>query len=55
MNTAINVLTKFSGGQHTGTEWKNTGFCGLAGTVQELGLQNPGPLQMDFLVSYLRF
>ncbi|CAD6502201.1 BgTH12-02440 [Blumeria graminis f. sp. triticale] len=39
------------GGQHVGTEWKNTGFCGLAKTVQGLGLQNSGPLQIDFLTA----
>lgn len=41
------------GGAHTGNSWKRTGYCGLASTVQKLGIQNKDPIKIDFVTASL--
>lgn len=44
------ILTFSSGGSHSGTSWKQTGYCGLGRSVESLGLQINKPLNLDFVV-----
>lgn len=39
------------GGSHPGETWRRTGYCGLGATVQTLGLQHRGPIEIDFVAS----
>ncbi|KAI9677600.1 MAG: hypothetical protein M1817_006554 [Caeruleum heppii] len=40
-----------SGGSHAGESWRRTGYCGLGATVRQLGLQNDGPVEVEFVTS----
>ncbi|KKY25471.1 putative tyrosyl-dna phosphodiesterase domain protein [Phaeomoniella chlamydospora] len=39
------------GGSHFEPAIKRTGYCGLAGAVNELGLRIPGPIHLDYITS----
>lgn len=39
------------GGVHTGDSWKRTGLCGLARSLQCLGLISKDPIKVDFVTS----
>jgi len=45
------LLILGSGGSHSGTNWKRTGYCGLGTAVKNLGLSTSKPLKIDFVVS----
>ncbi|TQS38894.1 hypothetical protein Golomagni_00592 [Golovinomyces magnicellulatus] len=47
---SFSSLITISGGAHTGNSWKRTGYCGLASTVQKLGIQNKDPIKIEFVV-----
>ncbi|RKF79278.1 putative tyrosyl-dna phosphodiesterase domain protein [Golovinomyces cichoracearum] len=50
---SVSSLISISGGAHTGNSWKRTGYCGLASTVQKLGIQNKDPIKIDFVTASL--
>ena len=40
------------GGSHSEERWRRTGYCGLGRAVKALGLQQDGPMEVDFVVCY---
>ncbi|RKF77326.1 putative tyrosyl-dna phosphodiesterase domain protein [Golovinomyces cichoracearum] len=50
---SVSSLISISGGAHIGNSWKRTGYCGLASTVQKLGIQNKDPIKIDFVTASL--
>ncbi|KAI9371484.1 tyrosyl-DNA phosphodiesterase-domain-containing protein [Aspergillus egyptiacus] len=41
------------GGSHSGSSWKQTGYCGLGRSIENLGLKVSKPLSLDFVTSSL--
>jgi hypothetical protein len=44
-----------SGGSHTGSDLKRTGYCGLGTAVRKLGLDTDAALSIDFVVRNFSF
>ncbi|KAL2871322.1 uncharacterized protein BJX67DRAFT_341980 [Aspergillus lucknowensis] len=52
-NTARFAFVHTIGGSHSGSSWKQTGYCGLGRSLKSLGLKVDKPINLDFVTSSL--